>query len=38
MLSIVREDYDSIVKYEVKGTVGASFAADLRDGTVEKLA
>lgn len=38
MLSIVREDYDSIVKYEVKGTVGASFAPDLGDGTVEELA
>ena len=38
MLSIVREDYDSIVEYEVRGTVGASFAADLGDGTVEELA
>lgn len=38
MLSIVREDYDSIKNHKVEGTVGASFAADLGDGAVEELA
>lgn len=38
MLRIVSEDFNSIKNHKVEGTVGASFATDLGDGAVEKLA